>query len=166
MYSEVRYTGGMSISSPESVTFSDLSRSPKAVAERAARLGRLRVTHRDAHDFYLTAAEREEERQANLSTSARMFLALARHDDGMRGMLMAMRDVFPWIRHLRPDEVRSFTRELVEALSDASELSLDGNAQEVIAAWRATARIKADPRLYREALEDTEGDYGRVEIET
>jgi hypothetical protein len=156
----------MSISSPETVSFSDLSRSPKTVVERAARLGRLRITHRDAHDFYLTAAEREEQREANLSTSAQMFLALARHDAGFRSFLLAMRDVFPWIRHLSDDEARGFTRELVDALSDASELSIDNAAQEVIEGWRATARIKADPELYRQALAPTEGDHGRVEIET
>lgn len=148
------------LSAPESVTFSDLSRSPKTVAERAARLGRLRVTHRDAHDFYLTAAEREERRDANLSTSSRMFLALARNDPGLRSLLSAMREVFPWIRHLRDAEVRSFTKELVEALADASELSIDSTAQEVIEGWRATARIKADPALYQEALEPTEGHHG------
>jgi hypothetical protein len=57
------------------VTFSDLSRNPRAVAERARRLGRLRITHRDAQDFYLTAADREEERDENLATAARVFAA-------------------------------------------------------------------------------------------
>ncbi|MBL1068566.1 DUF6247 family protein [Streptomyces sp. 7-21] len=155
----------MSISGTETVTFSDLSRSPRLVAERAARLGRVRVTHRDSDDFYLTAAEREEQREANLSTSAAVFLALLRQDDGLTSMLRAMREVFPWIRHLPDSDVRAFTTELAEALSDASELNWDGHAQEVIASWRATARIKADPMQYREALEPTEGDFGRVTLD-
>ena len=66
----------------DAVTFSDLSRNPRAVAERARRLGRLRVTHRDADDFYLTAAGLEEERDENLVTASRMFAALSRSAAG------------------------------------------------------------------------------------
>ncbi|KAF4410969.1 hypothetical protein [Streptomyces lycii] len=152
----------MSISHPDSVTFSDLSRNPRAVAEKAARTGRLRVTHRDAPDFYLTAADREEERDDNLSTASRMFLALMKHDASARAVLLAMPDVFPWVRHLTEDEVRTFTVELTAALSDAAELDVDSNAQEVIAGWRATARIKADPEEYRRAKAPTEGDFGQI----
>ncbi|MDT0380621.1 prevent-host-death family protein [Streptomyces sp. DSM 42041] len=129
----------------ESVTFSDLSRNPRAVAERAARAGRLRVTHRDAPDFYLSAAALEEQRDANLSTSSRMFLALMKHDSSARSLLSATADVFPWTRHLTDEEVRAFTVELIGALSDAAELGTDNAAERVIESWRATARIKADP---------------------
>jgi hypothetical protein len=48
-------------------------------------------------------------------------------------------------------------------LSDAAELVLDANAHELIAGWRATARIKADKRLYAQAMTPTEGDFGPVE---
>ncbi|WP_433419008.1 hypothetical protein ACQP1V_04445 [Microtetraspora malaysiensis] len=154
----------MSISNADAVTFSDLSRNPRAVAERAARLGRVRVTHRDAQDFYLTAADREERRDQTLATASRLFLALMRHDPTARALVIAMPEVFPWVRHLTSDEVRSFTLELVEALSDAAELDVDATAQEVIAGWRATARIKADPAHYAHAREMTSGDFGPVEV--
>ena len=42
---------GMNAEPTDAVTFSYLSRNPRAVAERARRLGRLRITHRDAQDF-------------------------------------------------------------------------------------------------------------------
>ncbi|WP_367043118.1 prevent-host-death family protein [Streptomyces sp. Je 1-332] len=154
----------MSLSRPEAVTFSDLSRNPKAVAERAARLGRLRVTHRDAQDFYLTEAGREDQRDQSLTTASRVFVALMRHDASVRALLLAIPEVFPWARHLEDPEVREFTVELVEALSDAAELDLDRNAAEVIAGWRATARIKADPAEHRAVAEATEGDFGPVDL--
>jgi hypothetical protein len=150
--------------SADAVTFSDLSRNPKSVAERASRLGRLRVTHRDAPDFYLTAADREEQRDETLTTASRIFLALMKHDPTARALLLAMPDVFPWVRHLSTEEARAFTVELIDALSDAAELDLDANAQEVITGWRATARIKADPRQYEHALRPTSGDFGSVEV--
>ncbi|WP_412519929.1 hypothetical protein K8Z49_18120 [Actinomadura madurae] len=75
-----------------------------------------------------------------------------------------MPDVFPWIRHLSTEEVRAFTVELVDALSDAAGLDLDTNAQEVITGWRATARIKADGTQHEEALRPTSGDFGPVKV--
>ncbi|MFD1938391.1 hypothetical protein ACFSKW_43650 [Nonomuraea mangrovi] len=153
----------MSASHADAVTFSDLSRNPRAVAERAARLGRVRVTHRDAPDFYLTAVDREAERDQTLATASRLFLALIKHDPTARALVLAMPEVFPWVRHLSPEELRAFTLELVEALSDAAELDVDVTTQEVIAGWRATARIKADPERYAEARKPTVGDFGPVE---
>lgn len=153
----------MSAQLADAVTFSDLSRNPRAVAERTRRLGRLRVTHRDGPDFYLTAAEAEEERDENLLTASRMFIALSRNDAGTRAVEFAVAEVFPWARHLSPGERSGFARELVAALSDAAELTIDGNAREVIAGWRATARIKADSRQYQQALAATDGDFGSAE---
>ncbi|MEV6983031.1 hypothetical protein AB0M95_17450 [Sphaerisporangium sp. NPDC051017] len=154
----------MSASNVDAVTFSDLSRNPRAVAERATRLGRVRVTHRDAPDFYLTAADREERREQTLATASRLFLALIKHDPTARSLVIAMPEVFPWVRHLTSAELRAFTLELVEALSDAAELDVDVTLQEVITGWRATARIKADPADYAQARTATSGDFGPVEV--
>jgi hypothetical protein len=154
----------MSAEPADAATFSDLSRNPRAVAERARRLGRLRVTHRDAPDFYLTAAQREEERDENLVTASRMFAALARSESGARVVKSALGEVFPWARHLSDAERAEFTAELIAALSDAAELTIDRNAREVIAGWRATARIKADKGQYAWALAPTEGDFGPAEV--
>jgi len=153
----------MSAEPSDAVTFSDLSRNPRAVAERARQLGRLRVTHRDAQDFYLTAADREEERDENLLTAAQVFAALARSESGERAVSSAIAEVFPWVRHLTAAERGGFAEELIAALSDAAELAIDRTAHEVIAGWRATARIKADEGLYRQALTPTRGDFGPVQ---
>jgi hypothetical protein len=147
------------------VTFSDLSRNPKTVAERARTLGRLRVTHRDSPDFFLTAADREDRRDENLATSARIFEALMRQEAGTRVMLLAIPDVFPWVRHLKENELRDFARELFAALTDAAELDVDANVNEVVAGWRATARIKADKSQYAQALRETSGDLGQVTVD-
>jgi hypothetical protein len=130
----------VSTSHADAVTFSDLSRNPRAVADR------------------------EEERERTLATASRLFLALIKHDPTARALVIAMPEVFPWVRHLSSDELRAFTLELVEALSDAAELDVDATSQEVIAGWRATARIKADPAHYAEARKSTTGDFGPVQV--
>jgi len=153
----------MSAEPSDAVTFSDLSRNPRAVAERARRLGRLRITHRDAQDFYLTTVDREEERDENLVTAARVFSALARSESGEQAVASALSEVFPWVRHLTAAERRDCAEELIAGLSDAAELAIDRTAHEVIAGWRATARIKADESLYPQALAPTQGDFGPVQ---
>ncbi|WP_251055078.1 prevent-host-death family protein [Streptomyces sp. ISL-66] len=150
---------------PESVSFTDLSRNPKAVAARAAALGALRVTHRDAPDMVLTTAVHAERTEENLTTASRLFLALMKHDDGARSLLMALPEVFPWVRHLDDEEMRAFTVELLEALSDAAELGAREAVHRTLVSWRATARINADPEQLREALRPLAGDdLGPVEV--
>jgi hypothetical protein len=61
-------------------------------------------------------------------------------------------------------ERSEFAAELIAALSDAAELTIDRNAHEVIAGWRATAWIKADKEHYARALAPTEGDFGPAEV--
>ena len=56
-----------------------------------------------------------------------------------------------------------FAQELIAGLSDAAELAIDRTAHEVIAGCWATARIKADEGLYRQALAPTQGDFGPVQ---
>lgn len=149
----------------ESVSFTDLSRNPKGVAARAAALGRLRVTHRDAPDMVLTTAARAEGAEENLTTASRLFLALMKQDDGARALLLALPEVFPWARHLNAEEVRAFTVELLEALSDAAELGAGEAVHRAIVSWRATARINADPEQLRESLRPLDGDdLGQVEV--
>jgi hypothetical protein len=75
----------------------------------------------------------------------------------------ALGEVFPWARHLSPVDQSGFAAELLAVLSDAAELTIDSTTHEVIAGWRATARIKADPGQYEQALAPTEGDFGPVE---
>lgn len=69
-------------------------------------------------------------------------------------MESALAEVFPWARHLPTGERTDFTADLISALSDAAELTVDRKTHEVIAGWRATARIKADKHQYPRARAD------------
>lgn len=155
----------MSTAPAESVTFTDLSRNPKGVAEKAATLGRVRVTHRDGADFMLTTAEATERHDENLSIASRLFLALMKRDSGFKSLLLGMPDLFPWVRHLDDEEVREFAVELFQALSDAAELDATEAVHRAIVSWRATARIKADPDQAKGAALPLTGlDLGPVEL--
>ena len=89
--------------------------------------------------------------------------ALARSDSGARVVESALCEVFPWARHLSDAERAEFTAELIAALADAAEPTIERNPREVLAGWRATARIKAD-KGHARALAPTEGDFGPAEV--
>ncbi|WP_069768328.1 prevent-host-death family protein [Streptomyces sp. LUP30] len=89
---------------------------------------------------------------------------------GTSAILLAPPEVFPWVRHLEAEEVREFTVELLEALSDAAEPGAREAVHRAIVSWRATARIDAapepDPDRLREALRPLGGvDLGPAEAQ-
>jgi len=113
----------------------------------------------------LTTALHAERTEENLTTASRLFLALMKRDEGARSLLLALPDVFPWVRHLDDEEVRGFTVELLSALSDAAELGTRDAVHRAIVSWQATARINADPEQLREALRPLAADgLGPVEV--
>ncbi|MFI1397570.1 prevent-host-death family protein [Streptomyces sp. NPDC020681] len=129
------------------VTFSELSKNSKHVAEKLDKAHRLHITRRDGEDLYLTTARHDREREETADITARLLAALIGSDGGARAILLALPSVFPWARHLSGDEVRQFVRELVDATQDAVHLDVHANLHRVIVEWRATARILADPEL-------------------
>jgi len=147
------------------VPFSQLiqrSRETVAALESSPRR-RLRLERRDGQDLILESAERAEAEDEALSMTGRLFFSLVKNDDGARALLLALPDVFPWVRFLPTGQVREFLVELVETVRASAELGNVAALAPVVAAWRDTAEIYADPELYRELtvpLEET--DYGPV----
>jgi len=80
----------MSISAPDAVTFSDLSRNRGRWPSGLLGLAGCGSPIGTRLNFYLTAADREEQREENLSTAARMFVALMKLEAGARVVLLAL----------------------------------------------------------------------------
>jgi hypothetical protein len=131
----------------DTVSFSDLSKNSKRVAETVERAQRVHVTRRDGEDLYLTTARHDRQREETADLTTRLFTALISNDEGARAVLLALPEVFPWVRHLSAAEVREFVLDLVNALHDATDLDVHSNLHRIIVEWRATARILADPDL-------------------
>ncbi|KIQ62871.1 prevent-host-death family protein [Kitasatospora griseola] len=129
------------------VSFSDLSKNSKRVADTVEQAQRVHVTRRDGEDLYLTTERHDRQREETADVTARLFAALIASDEGARAVLLALPEVFPWTRHLSAEEVREFVVDLVNATRDVVELDVHSNLHRVIVEWRATARILADPEL-------------------
>ncbi|TQL90641.1 hypothetical protein FB559_7951 [Actinoallomurus bryophytorum] len=133
--------------STHTVSFSELSKNSKRVAETVERAQRVHVTRRDGEDLYLTTERHDRQREETADVTTRLFTALISSDEGARAILLALPQVFPWVRHLSTAEVREFVVDLVDAIRDATELDVHSNLHRVTTEWRATARILADPEL-------------------
>lgn len=147
------------------VPFSQLVQKPKATMaqlEQSPRR-RLRLDRRDGDDLILESAARAEAEDEALSMASRLFFSLMKDDEGARAMLLALPDVFPWVRFLPTEDVRSFLVELVETVRACADLGNIAAIVPVVAAWRETAEIHSDPELLKAAtapLDDT--DHGPV----
>jgi hypothetical protein len=145
------------------VSFSDLSKNSKRVADTVEHAQRVQVTRRDGEDLYLTTAKHDHQREETAEVTARLLSALIRSDVGADAVRLALPEVFPWARHFSGEEAREFVVDLIDATRDAVELDVHANLHRVIVEWRATARILADPELTAQltrALPDE--DHGEV----
>ncbi len=147
------------------VPFSQLVQKPKATVaqlEESPRR-RLRLDRRDGGDLILESAARAEAEDEALSMASRLFFSLMKDDQGARALLLALPDVFPWVRFLPTDDVRSFLIELVETIRASADLGNVAAIAPVVAAWKGTAEIYSDPELLKAATAPLDGtDYGPV----
>jgi hypothetical protein len=72
-------------------------------------------------------------------------------------------EAFPWMRFLPQKAVQEFLVEFLDTARAASDLGTVSPLVPLIAAWKSTAEIYADPELREALLEPTEGDFGDVE---
>ncbi|UNM15718.1 hypothetical protein J4032_33470 [Streptomyces formicae] len=106
------------------------------MAERLTRTERLRIERRDGADLVLTTLEREERRDAAVTTIAHTFAALVKTGEGARALLLALPEIFAWVRHLDEEEVRDMLVELVDAVRDAADPDVFGPLNGVVAGWK------------------------------
>lgn len=146
--------------------FSELIQKPKDTVTRmqtSLRKG-IRLHRRDAEDLYLTTAERAEQATEVVDSTTRLFVALMKSDPTAVDMLTRVfPEAFPWVRFLPEKEVREFLLEFLETARAASELGTVTPLAPVVAAWKSTAEIHADPELSRQLSARTDEDLGVVE---
>lgn len=70
---------------------------------------------------------------------------------------------FPWVRHLPAREAREFAADLAGATRGAATPEGRANLHHVVAGWRTTAAILADPELTTELTRPLpDEDHGPV----
>ena len=149
---------------PAEVNLSDLLNKPKATLARLATSRRLVLRRRYAEDLVITTAERAAADSALVRDTTRLFREMIRQDPAVMTLaVQVLPSVFPWVRHLPEDAWKEFAAEWLDALSAAGELDNGAAVEGLVAGWRSTAEIYADPELYARLTRDLDGtDYGPV----
>lgn len=126
--------------------FSDLLRRPKEVAEELQDSDVV-LRRRDGPDLRLTLAEREATRASAFAALGRTLRNLAVHKPKV--LSDALADAFPWLEFLPDKDRQLFVGEFSRLIVAAAELDNYASVSQLIAEWRATAEVHADPRLAR-----------------
>ncbi|MFI0941335.1 hypothetical protein [Streptomyces sp. NPDC021020] len=137
--------------------FSELINKPKdTVARMQGSLRRgIRLHRRDAEDLYLTTAARADEAVQVVDSTTRMFVAFMKHEPSAVQLLTdVFPEAFPWVRFLPENAVRTFLVEFIETARASTDLGTVSPIAQLIAEWRHTAEIYADPDLHRTLTAD------------
>jgi len=142
--------------------FSDLINKPKAtllpLTGSSAHLIRLR--RRDEDDLMVTTAARYEQEHEVINMAVRLFTALIQHRD-LDAMVDLLPEVYPWTKFLPEADRHDFVREFIETLQATGELDTVAPVVQLIAEWRHTAEVHADPSLVAILTQDLD-DFGPV----
>ncbi|MET7468624.1 hypothetical protein ACFYON_02405 [Micromonospora sp. NPDC005686] len=144
----------------ESVPFSELLRQPAETAERLARTRALRLRRRDAADLVLMSAERAEAEGEVVDLTARLLAGLARRDPAL--VRETLPTVLPWMRFLPPGDVEQMTDEFIDTATAAAAVGSTAAVSQLLAEWRHTAEVHADPDLHRVLAAPSSDDFGPV----
>jgi hypothetical protein len=146
------------------VNLSDLLNKPKATLARLASNRRLLLRRRDAEDLVITTAERAAQDTAVVRDTTRLFREMMRREPAVMALaVQVLPAIFPWVRYLPDEAKREFAAEWLDTLTAAADLDNNAAVETVVASWRSTAEVYADPELYAILTrEHDKGDYGPV----
>jgi hypothetical protein len=143
---------------------SELLNKPKATLARLASNRRLVLHRRDDEDLVLTTVQRAAADTAVVRDTTRLFAEMMRADPIVMTLaVQVLPSIFPWVRHLPEDARQEFAAEWLSTLSAAAELNNSAAVEGIVAAWRSTAEIYADPELFATLTRPADGDdFGSV----
>lgn len=143
--------------------FSELIQKPKLTLARMSESSDQAVLlrRRGEEDLYLTTQERAEQTREAAAAIGRLMAAILK-TEGAEALTAVLPVVFPWVRFLPCDAAREFLTEFVETVEASAELGTLNPVSPLIAAWKSTARIYADPELKARLTQPADGDFGPV----
>lgn len=146
----------------ESVPFSELLRQPTETAERLSRARAVRLRRRDATDLVLMSAERAVAEGEVVDLTARLLASLARQEPDL--VRETLPTVLPWVRFLPPGEAEQMAGEFVTTAEAAAAVGNTTALSQLLAEWRHTAEVHADPDLHRILATPSSDDFGPVDL--
>lgn len=145
----------------EDVPFSELLHHPAATAGRLNRVRALRLRRRDAGDLALMRIEQLERDDAVVDFASRLLAGLVRSGSAAT-VRSVLPEALPWTVFLPDNDVDDFLAELSSVARGAADLDNLAPVAVLLAQWRHTAEIHADPALREVLTAEPDGDFGPV----
>ncbi|MFF1874854.1 hypothetical protein [Kitasatospora herbaricolor] len=145
----------------EDVPFSELLHHPAATTRRLDAVRALRLRRRDAGDLALMRVEQMERDATVVDFSSRLLTGLVRTDN-IPALRQALPEALPWITFLPAGDVDTLIAELVDTARGAVALDNLAPIALLLAQWKHSAEIYADPALFDILTREPEGDLGAV----
>ncbi|MCG5212402.1 hypothetical protein [Streptosporangium sp. KLBMP 9127] len=130
------------------VPWSKLLQQPNQVVSLLEEAVSVRLARRDAEDLVITRASRAERQAGSIGDITRTMAAMVRAEGGADVIRRAVPDAFPWIRVMPAEALDEFAEEFVETARGCAELGVFAPLEVVVASWKHTAEIEADPELH------------------
>ncbi|WP_233166755.1 hypothetical protein, partial [Micromonospora sp. Rc5] len=145
----------------EELPFSEFLHRPAAVADRLDSVRALRLRRRGAGDLALTRADQLEQDAVVIDFTARLLAGLVR-TQSPEAVRRVLGEALPWVSFLPEDDVDQLLGELIEVAQGAASLENLSPVAVLLAQWRHTAEIHADPTLLEILTREPTGDLGPV----
>jgi hypothetical protein len=150
----------------QEVTFTDLLQRPTETIDKlkATRRRALLVHRRGTEDdLVLTTASRSAQDDQLVEVATRLLRAIM-SDPVVRSshLLDLVPQVFPWLRFLPSGDRIEFVGELIAVMDASSDIDSPAPVLQLIAEWRNTAQIYADPELLAVLRSEVIHDAGAV----
>jgi hypothetical protein len=143
----------------ENVPFSDLLHHPVRTAGRLNSVRALRLRRRDADDLVLMRVEQLEQDDVVVGFTSRLLASLV-NAENMPVVRRILPDALPWVIFLPEPDIEVFLTELVAVACGATALENLAPVAVLLAQWRHTAEIYADPALLEILTREPAGDFG------
>jgi hypothetical protein len=151
------------MSSPlEEVPFTELIQHPTRTTGRLAGIRALRLRRRDADDLVLMSADRAQQEGEVIDLTARLLAGVLHESGGAELVRHVLPTVLPWVRFLPAEAQDELATEFMEVARAAAAVKNMAPVSQLLAEWRHTAAVYADPQLYAILTAAHEGDYGPV----
>lgn len=138
-------------------TLTTFLRDPNSIIERLRREDVI-LKRRDGDALRLSLATRSSQDFSYVEIAARLLGGMLSRMPAANDVLLdTLQGTMPWIRFLPPAARTDFARELLEAIEAGASVGTTAPFAEVLAAWKSTAAVYADPSLAAELTRPASG---------
>jgi hypothetical protein len=145
----------------EDVPFSELLHRPAVTTRRLDAVRALRLRRRDAGDLALMRIDQMERDATVVDFASRLLAGLVRTEN-IDALRQALPEALPWSTFLPAEDVDTLISELVTTARGAVALDNLAPIALLLAQWRHSAEIYADPSLFALLTREPDGDLGPV----